>query len=223
MKPILVEHLERLKEKRFEQVYASRHVLLKTVYDFHCKTMCKSEDDVFPPIGDFILSPKAQAINDLIWNTPKDQEVTQAQFIRALLHQTDFPTLTEEWKAGIHRQLPVEPGSAVFECRHCREVLWIPRLYAHQCFLHPPLEPITPPGWDHPEANFDPFVDFQWGTWSSNLLEHSESGTKNRAMVQTMCRVENLKAVDGIDPLFACSECDQVFGWTRAVSCFVLF
>ncbi|KAK1219533.1 hypothetical protein PQX77_017721 [Marasmius sp. AFHP31] len=217
IQPILVEHLEQLKEKRLEQAYASRHVLLKTVYDFHCKMNCKSEYDVFPPIGDFILSPQAQAINDLIWNTPREQEVTQPQFIRTLLHQTDFGVLIKEWKAGIHKQLKADPESAVFRCRHCREVLWVPRLYAHKCLLSS-VAPVAPLEWVHPEANFNPFVDFHWSTWSSHLLEYSEPATSYRARVQEMCEAEDLRGVDEMDPLFACRECSQVFGWTRAIA-----
>ncbi|KAL0575696.1 hypothetical protein V5O48_006284 [Marasmius crinis-equi] len=223
IEPTLVELLKNIKEKRFDQVYASRHQLLKTVYEFHCKMKCKSEYDVFPPIGDFIVSPQAKAVNDLIWNTPKDQQVTQAQFIRVLLQQVNLEEMTEEWKARIHRDLESSEED-VFYCRRCREVTWAPRLYAHKCCLDsfdPFATSVHHPKWERAsEANFNPFVDFHWSFWSSSgRLEKSESGTRYRKMVQELCGASDLKSVDELDPdsLFKCS-CGMLLRWTWAIA-----
>lgn len=157
--------MEEIKDKRLDEVYAIRYKLLQTVYEFHCRMNSK---ETFPPIGDFVLSPKAQPIHDMIWKTPRTEEITQPQLIRVLLREIKLNEITKEWKEGIRARLDLDGQGkdARYKCKRCNKsgIHGSEEIFGHPCCLQ--MNPMAK--WEYPKYN--PFIDFAWATYDLRFL-----------------------------------------------------
>uniref|UniRef100_A0A0W0F6C9 F-box domain-containing protein n=1 Tax=Moniliophthora roreri TaxID=221103 RepID=A0A0W0F6C9_MONRR len=208
IKPILLEFLEEHKLRRIklerEMLYANRHRLVQRILEIHCQ---KNPRKLFPPIGDFVLA--SDGINKLLWSDP-DQEVPESEFIKVLC--TEMPHIAEAWiqkkEKELLKRVP-EDGFPAFTCTKCREVLWIPRVFVHNCCTYYSASPVSASRdiGKKREVEFNPFVSLSWRLWSSKCIEYDP---RVAGYVKTMLELSgarDLEGLDTLDPLFECLDC----------------
>ncbi|KAL0068191.1 hypothetical protein AAF712_004851 [Marasmius tenuissimus] len=138
-----------------EIVYSKRNSLLCDAF-----ILQKSSNRI--PYSDFLLTPAATPLNDLIYHTPVNEPVT-VRDLKGVFGIIDLEGVARTWaKDVVEPQLDdsilrVSPPSAplsnatIFKCKFCALVLWGSSIYLHQCLTpdSTPMSTLTPPGWKY--------------------------------------------------------------------------
>ncbi|KAF9267008.1 hypothetical protein L218DRAFT_895151 [Marasmius fiardii PR-910] len=214
LEPQLVECLQVLKEKRLEnerhKSLTSRYELLKSVFDK------KNEEDmlaVYPPLANLILDgTDLKVCDDMIWNTPHDQQLVEADFVEAL-QDFDIAGFAREWikkknqgLAELLRNRELEtysPLSVIFTCKSCGTSTWVPRIYMHRCYGSRSHRQTT--DWNRP--GFDPICELRWYQWREDAFFPNITLTEPVKEMMTLCgdaEPRSIEDLDQLDPLFEC-------------------
>ncbi|KIK59139.1 hypothetical protein GYMLUDRAFT_683468 [Collybiopsis luxurians FD-317 M1] len=215
IKTELVEWLTRRKEERLERQRRNtldrRYKLLSAEYD-----QSKSRHDLhdpFPSKGDILTS---KYFEDLIWDTPLDEEIT-AEFIKSEFLE-HFPLIVDQWRPAKTQELvqvmqTIRPGASVsdlhlattvFECTKClpRTLMHYPQMFYHHCCF------------ENRETNSARMAEFQYifsNPWSSKSLILSGHGAQAAKEIVEACSLDHTTAtiqdLYNANPLIECKTC----------------
>ncbi|KIK59138.1 hypothetical protein GYMLUDRAFT_44894 [Collybiopsis luxurians FD-317 M1] len=216
IKTELVEWLTKRKEDRLERqrrnTLQSRYKLLSAEYD-----QSKSRHDLrdpFPGKCDILTS---KYFEDLIWDTPMDEEIT-AEFMKSKFLE-HFPAIIDKWRPAKTQELvevmqKSRPGATVsdlhlattvFECTKClpRTLMHYPQMFYHHCCF------------ENRETNSVRMAEFQYifsNPWSSKPLAPSGSGSQVAKEIVQACSLDpaaaTIQDLYNVNPLIECTTCN---------------
>ncbi|KAE9396281.1 hypothetical protein BT96DRAFT_996887 [Gymnopus androsaceus JB14] len=202
---------ERLADER-RRTLSQRYARLEKGYNDVQSAMDLREP--FPALGD-ILSYKV--FEDLIWDTPEDNELTEVFFQEKLAEH--LPHLIEEWRPAKVQELveimkksvpnasaaELHLATSVFECRLCtsRPKMHYPQMFYHSCFTHRP--PAVSVGAQR-LATYS-----SCGPWSSRFIFWSNSGSQILQKIVEGCSLDpataTIQDLYSANPLIECTTC----------------
>ncbi|KAG7085444.1 hypothetical protein E1B28_003005 [Marasmius oreades] len=214
LEPQLFELLQALKDGRLKEErrdsLRSRYELLELAYD-EVKYEYGDRLSVYPPMADLILGADLKAIDDIIWNTPQEQELTKSDFVNAL-REVGVVGFAKKWVEEKNQELEkilqntgieaYDLCSVIFSCRYCGQDTWAPVIYMHDCFHD--MDYHTP-GWNRPE--FDPLYELDCGPWRATAFTPKVTLSKRLKKIMALCgnpKPESIESLDRADPLFEC-------------------
>ncbi|KAE9396280.1 hypothetical protein BT96DRAFT_116628 [Gymnopus androsaceus JB14] len=204
---------ERLADERRRSL-SQRYARLEKVYND-----IKSATDLrepFPALGD-ILSYKV--FEDLIWDTPEDNELTEVFFQEKLAEH--LPHLIEEWRPAnvqelveiMQKSVPTASAddlylaTSVFECTICtsRPKMHYPQMFYHSCLTcRPPAVSVSTQRL---------LTYSSCGPWSSRHLVWSNSGSQIVQTIVEGCSLDpataTIQDLYSVNPLIECTTCYQ--------------
>ncbi|KAJ8085512.1 hypothetical protein PM082_004330 [Marasmius tenuissimus] len=136
-----------------EIVYSKRNSLLCDAF-----ILQKSSNRI--PYSDFLLTPAATPLNDLIYHTPVNEPVT-VRDLKGVFGIIDLEGVARTWATNVVEPqlddsiLRVSPPSVpfsdatIFKCKFCALALWGSSVYLYQCLTpdSTPMSTLTPPAW----------------------------------------------------------------------------
>ncbi|KAJ8085505.1 hypothetical protein PM082_004323 [Marasmius tenuissimus] len=226
--PQLTEVLTQVREQRIqalrETVYSERTCLLYDVYHRHTTNTNTPASTSRIPWGDFILTPEAEALNDLIYHTAVDKPVAEDTLVRSL-EGIDLEGVATRWIRQVYPES--ESESRIFRCRSCSLALWGSKVYLHRC-PHPTSTststPMLPRGWKYAEYH-NPFtaswvVSHGLHPWDPSRVEVHAEATEVVRKLMDACGVEEAEELAVKDPLVECELCSGsgLLRWTEAIT-----
>ncbi|KAL0575687.1 hypothetical protein V5O48_006275 [Marasmius crinis-equi] len=229
IEPKLVSLLEDIRARglalKRNDCLKERYENLKNAYG----TKERAELDVlFPPVADFLLNGPVVQIQDMIRNTPYDEDLDQSKLSDALGH-VDMAKFSQEWMDKKQPELlqkldtRAELRLAIFKCQLCQEPLWPPRIYVHDCCVAYKLgETSIYRRWTRPQdQDFDLFRDsWGWRFWEARRVSYDKQRSEN---LVKLCGPDGcIEELERVDPLFECVDCRSSEGrmfmrWTRGI------
>ncbi|KIK59136.1 hypothetical protein GYMLUDRAFT_44891 [Collybiopsis luxurians FD-317 M1] len=216
IKTELIEWLTERKEDRLEELrrktLSCRYKLLSVEFD-----QSKSRHDLrdpFPGKCDILTS---KYFEDLIWDTPMDEEITAESMKSKFLEH--FPLIVDQWRpAKIEELVQVmqtfRPGASVsdlhlattvFECTKClpRTLMHYPQMFYHRCCFQ------------NRETNSARMAEIQYifsNPWSSKSLALSVSGSQIAKGIVEACSLDpttaTIQDLYNANPLIECVDCN---------------
>ncbi|KAG7085400.1 hypothetical protein E1B28_002961 [Marasmius oreades] len=221
LEPQLIDFLQALKDRRLNE---ERHRSLKIRYQlFDSAYEDKKDRDrltVYPPISDLIVDADLGVIDDMIWNTPQEQQLTKSDFIDALREaEGDIAKFSQKWVeqkrqalVQVLRRCGLEEiglRSAIFSCLRCGEKTWAPRIYMHLCATGSYARNDRPLGWKRSE--FNPLYELNRSLWQISEFYANISMSRRLQEIMALCgkpEIDSIEDLEREDPLFECLETD---------------
>ncbi|KAK1219208.1 hypothetical protein PQX77_018084 [Marasmius sp. AFHP31] len=179
-----------------ETVYSERTRLLYDVYRRYTATTLTLAPTFTIPWGDFILTPEASPLNDMIYHTAVDTPVAEDTLVR-VLEGIDLVGVGARWV----RRLELSS--------------------AHSEIWRLPM----PEGWKYGEYH-NPFdaswvVTDGLYPWDPSRVEIHANATEVVKRLMDACGVDTVEELADEDPLVECQTCDSSIGllrWTEAIT-----
>lgn len=195
-----------------QRLFATRYARLANEYAEILSTSDLREP--FPPTGN-ILTHKI--FEDLMWDTPEDQELTEVFFREKLLEH--LPGIVEEWRPAEVQKIveimqksnptasiaDLDLATSVFECTNCsvRTKMHYPQMFYHACC--------------HRNTRADslsaerPRYTSAFGQWRSNCISLSDSGSQIARTIVESCSLDpataTIQDLSSANPLIECTTC----------------
>ncbi|KAE9399355.1 hypothetical protein BT96DRAFT_1019525 [Gymnopus androsaceus JB14] len=183
----------------------------------------------FPAVGDIFTY---KVFENLIWETPEDEELTDVLFREKLAQH--LPQIIEQWKPAKIQELveimqkSVPSASAadlylatsVFECTNClsRPKMHYPQMFYHPCCIQNPAADSLS------DARLKTYTYGRntKGPWMSRRIVWSDSGSRAATAIVESCFLDPVTAtirdLNSANPLIECTTCyaDKIYPFGRA-------
>lgn len=202
--------IERLAAERRRTLHERYSQLTNEISDIRSKTDLR---EPFPATGDISTY---KIFEDLIWDTPEDQNLTGAFFREKLLEH--LPSIIEEWRPAkiqelieiMRKSVPtageaeLHLATSVFTCKNCYAAnMHYPQMFYHSCCNR------SPP--DHVSAERKPYIIFGRGSWKSQHLTLSDHGSRVVKTLVEACSLDpattTIQDMHSANPLIECTNC----------------
>ncbi len=215
LKLLLVHRTQRLAQERWATL-SQRYTRLERLYNQLGSTMDLREP--FPLQGDILLS---KAFEDLVWNTPLDEEMDDEFLYKELAeHVSD---ILPAWRSSkelelleiLQKDIPTSTisdlhlATTVFRCHRCISGLQYPQMFYHQCCLQ------HFPDNRNPELKtlYTSSLRVPSGLWESTLLSFNKCFSNIARTAVKACHLDPEQATMQdllvADPLTECLRCND--------------
>ncbi|KAL0566711.1 hypothetical protein V5O48_015290 [Marasmius crinis-equi] len=232
IKAPLIKRLEEVRAQRLEaerkRVFNKRSRTFATLYLDRCDSV-RSRGITLPSKGDFIVSPIAARLANLLYSTDIKRHVKKR--IRRILDNIPDSALeitSKAWlaekEADVKSKLLVESDeesldTTLFLCRSCNQHFPGPRIFDHLCTStsspsssapgiaeYEPPAPVLPPDWKWPQYN--PLkISRAWYPWNPETFIFDEHATGYFKQLMTLCDVKDCNELEAMDPQLKCQDC----------------
>ncbi|KAE9390256.1 hypothetical protein BT96DRAFT_926005 [Gymnopus androsaceus JB14] len=216
IKAELVQMLSTHKTSRLvaerRRILIQRYASLKK----ECDNIRSASDlrDPFPAVGD-ILTHKV--FEDLIWDTPEDEELTNAFFQSKLSEH--LPGIIDEWRPAkvqellevMRRSVPtatvaeLQLATSVFSCTRCLDIkMYYPQMFYHHCFTGMSYTGNT-------SSNERSSYVYPNGPWMSLHIRFCDRSSRIAKTIVEACSLDpatsTIQDMYSANPLIECSGC----------------
>ncbi|KAE9407365.1 hypothetical protein BT96DRAFT_130973 [Gymnopus androsaceus JB14] len=213
------ELVEMLSEHRVKRLATERKNAASRRYESIEEeyTRIQSESDLrepFPAMGDVVTH---RLFEDIIWDTPADEDLTGEFFRSKLLEH--LPSILDEWRPTKIQELveimrKSRPGAttsdlhlatSVFKCKKCFQDMHYPQMFYHECcfrFMN----------WNERLRSYSFFCS----PWSSQRLVFDEEKSEMSRTIVERCSLDpaatTVQDLYSTNPLIECTSCDTEQG-----------